>query len=203
MAGPDDIFELDDELNEPRCSSQEGQQRQYGKQDKQFLNMGRRATPNSMATSIPISIPAKLKRSALPDNSPSATEFIPPHQLSQQSHSQLAQSVPLTSSAQLRTRDLLMSATGMLPRHGTAGSSSRRGALAPSADNSVPEDSVSAALQARSGQHRWDSFSSSSTGVHQCAGGLSAPGREFHSYLRKTTPMERHPRQFAIVPEGC
>lgn len=152
--------------------------------------------------SVPISIPAKQKRPSSPDNSPSAKEFIPPHQLSQQRHSHLAQSVPLTSSAQLRTRDLLMTATGLLPRHGPDGALLQQPHGAQS-NCPASEDSGSTPLQHLNMHRQWERHPQPSpAGVAQCTGGISCPGREMQQFLRRTAPLERQPRQFAMVPEG-
>lgn len=159
-------------------------------------------TLNLQGVSVPISIPLKQKRPSSPNESPAANEFVPPHQLSQQSHSHLAQSLPLTSSAQLRTRDLLMSATGMLPRHGPDGPllDQPHGAKT---DSTAEDGSILASSHRPGSQRRWDQLPQHSpAGVAQCSGGLSCPGREMQPFLRRTAPLERHPRLFPMVPEG-
>lgn len=152
--------------------------------------------------SVPISIPMKQRRPSSPDHSPSAKEFIPPHQLSQQRHSHLAQSVPLTSSAQLRTRDLLMTATGLLPRHGPDGALLQQ----PHGTQSncpASEDSGSTPMRCLSIQRQWEGHPlPSADGVAHCTGGISCPGRDMQPFLRRTAPLERQPRQFAMLPEG-
>lgn len=216
MAGSDDIFELEDDLNDSRSVSNDsidapasrtgraghGTQTHKGKQNHRLPSSFQQAAPAIMGVSVPISIPTKLKRASSPNRSPSANEFVPPHQLSQQSQSHLAQSVPLTSSAQLRTRDLLMTATGMLPRHGPEGPLLHQ----PPGRKSfctTDDGSVSASLQGVDIQRRWDRFAPPSpSGAAQCTGGLSCPSREMQPFLRRTAPLERHPRYFAMVPEG-
>lgn len=157
--------------------------------------------PYMQAVSVPISIPVKLQRPSSPDQSPSQKEFIPPHKLSQRSQSQLAQSVPLTSSAQLRTRDMLMTATGLLPRHGPDGlllQQQPAKQACPAGDESVL---TPIHVSHRNERRRCDKNGATSpTGDANCAA-LSCPTREMRPFLRRTAPMERPPqrsRQLAL-----
>ena len=64
------------------------------------------------AHSLPITIPDQLSgKGRLKDNAVESGTFIPPHQLSLHS----GQSVPLSSSSRLRTRNKLLQSTGFLP----------------------------------------------------------------------------------------
>lgn len=81
------------------------------------------STQNSpMASSLPMSIPIRKSSKWVGyDLSEGPTAFIPPHKLSCRDADHLAGSVPLSSSALLRTRTKILQSTGMLPSNSTVG----------------------------------------------------------------------------------
>lgn len=73
------------------------------------------------AHSLPVSIPQQmLGKGGFKDSAVKADTFVPPHQLSLHS-SHIQQSVPLSSSSRLRTRNKLLQSTGFLPSACTEG----------------------------------------------------------------------------------
>ena len=74
------------------------------------------------ASSVPISIPAQLSFRRFKgdaDQAPDSDSFIPPHTLSQQAA--LAESLPLSSSSRIRTRNKVFRSMGYLPTNSQTG----------------------------------------------------------------------------------
>ena len=110
------------------------------------------------ASSVPISIPAQLSFRRRKGNdiaqAPDPEAFVPPHTLSQQAA--LAESLPLSSSSRIRTRNKVFTSMGYLPTNCQQGflvsRTSDRGVppYQPSSSASVPAQSAFAAAAARS-----------------------------------------------------